>query len=97
VEKETGGSGVDRVDEAEGRDGQFDIKLDQDFKPLVMTHGALRTPAVDYLMTSLLTTQRDYARKIRIQSGLPETIPRAGGPARRAQGRRIAQARDRAV
>jgi hypothetical protein len=42
VEKETGGSSIDEVDEAKGRDGQFDIKLDQHFKPLGMTHGALR-------------------------------------------------------
>ena len=42
VEKETGGSSIDEVDEAKGRDGQFDITLDQDCKPLVMTHGALR-------------------------------------------------------
>lgn len=56
VEKETAASSIDQVDEAKGRDGRFDIRLDQDFKPLVMTHGALRSPADDYGMTSLLTT-----------------------------------------
>ena len=42
VEKETGGSSIDEVDEAKGRDGQFDITLDQDCKPLGMTHGDAR-------------------------------------------------------
>ena len=54
-EKETGGSSLDEVDEAKGRDGQFGIKLDQHFKPLGMTHGALG-PAGDYGLTLLLTT-----------------------------------------
>jgi hypothetical protein len=56
VEKETGGGCIDEVDEAKGRDGQFDIKLDQDFKPLGTIHGALRPrgqlrvgPAIDYV------------------------------------------------
>ena len=43
VEKETGGSGSDEVEtKRRAGDGQFDIKLDQDCKPLGMTHGALR-------------------------------------------------------
>jgi len=37
-----GAGSLDEVDDAKGRDGQFDIKLDQHFKPLGMTHGALR-------------------------------------------------------
>ena len=41
VEKETGRSSIDEVDEAKGRDGQFDITLDQDCKPLGMTRAAL--------------------------------------------------------
>jgi hypothetical protein len=50
------GSSIDEVDEAKGRDGQFNIKLDQGCKPLVMTHGALRAPMIGYVLTSLLTT-----------------------------------------
>jgi hypothetical protein len=44
VEKETGGSSIDEVDEAKGRVGQFDITLDQDCKPLGMTHRAVGPP-----------------------------------------------------
>ena len=50
------GSSIDEVDEAKGGDGQFNIKLDQGCKPLVMTHGALRAPTIGYVLTSLLTT-----------------------------------------
>jgi hypothetical protein len=37
MEKETEGTGVYEVDDAKCRDGQYDIKLDQDFKVLVIT------------------------------------------------------------
>jgi hypothetical protein len=37
MEKETEGSGVFEVDDAKCRDGQYDIKLDKDFKITVMT------------------------------------------------------------
>jgi hypothetical protein len=37
MEKETEGSGYFEVDDAKCRDGQFDIKLDKDFKVLAMT------------------------------------------------------------
>jgi hypothetical protein len=37
MEKETEGSSVFEIDDAKCRDGQFDIKLDKDFKLIVMT------------------------------------------------------------
>ena len=37
MEKETEGSGYFEVDDAKCKDGQFDIKLDKDFKVIVMT------------------------------------------------------------
>ena len=37
MEKETEGSGYFEVDDAKCRDGQYDIKLDQNFKVIVMT------------------------------------------------------------
>lgn len=37
MEKETEGSGYFEVDDAKCRDGQFDIKLDKDFKLIAMT------------------------------------------------------------
>ena len=37
MEKETEGTGVYEVDDAKCRDGQYDIKLDQDFKVIVIT------------------------------------------------------------
>jgi hypothetical protein len=37
MEKETEGSGYFEVDDAKCKDGQFDIKLDKDFKLIVMT------------------------------------------------------------
>jgi hypothetical protein len=37
MEKETEGSGYFEVDDAKCRDGQYDIKLDKDFKVTVMT------------------------------------------------------------
>ena len=37
MEKETEGSGYFEVDDAKCRDGQYDIKLDRDFKVIVMT------------------------------------------------------------
>ena len=37
MEKETEGSGLYEVDDAKCRDGQYDIKLDKDFKVIVMT------------------------------------------------------------
>jgi hypothetical protein len=37
TEKETEGSGYFEVDDAKCRDGQYDIKLDKDFKVIVMT------------------------------------------------------------
>jgi hypothetical protein len=37
MEKETEGSGYFEVDDAKCRDGQYDIKLDQDFKVISMT------------------------------------------------------------
>jgi hypothetical protein len=37
MEKETEGSGLYEVDDAKCRDGQYDVKLDKDFKVLVMT------------------------------------------------------------
>jgi len=37
MEKETEGSGYFEVDDARCRDGQFDIKLDKDFKLIAMT------------------------------------------------------------
>jgi hypothetical protein len=37
MEKETEGSGYFEVDDAKCRDGQYDIKLDKDFKVIVMT------------------------------------------------------------
>ena len=37
MEKETEGSGYFEVDDAKCRDGQYDIKLDKDFKMIVMT------------------------------------------------------------
>jgi hypothetical protein len=36
MEKETEGSGYFEVDDAKCRDGQFDIKLDKDFKMIAM-------------------------------------------------------------
>jgi hypothetical protein len=37
MEKETEGSGCFEVDDAKCRDGQYDIKLDREFKIIVMT------------------------------------------------------------
>lgn len=37
MEKETEGSGYFEVDDAKCRDGQYDIKLDKDFKVISMT------------------------------------------------------------
>ena len=37
MEKETEGSGYFEVDDAKCKDGQYDIKLDKDFKVTVMT------------------------------------------------------------
>jgi hypothetical protein len=37
MEKETEGSGYFEVDDAKCKDGQFDIKLDKDFKLIAMT------------------------------------------------------------
>jgi len=37
MEKETEGSGYFEIDDAKCRDGQYDIKLDKDFKVTVMT------------------------------------------------------------
>jgi hypothetical protein len=37
MEKETEGSGYFEVDDAKCRDGQYDIKLDRDFKVIVMS------------------------------------------------------------
>jgi hypothetical protein len=37
MEKETEGSGYFEVDDAKCRDGQYDIKLDKDFKVIVVT------------------------------------------------------------
>lgn len=37
MEKETEGSGYFEVDDAKCRDGQYDIKLDREFKIIVMT------------------------------------------------------------
>jgi hypothetical protein len=37
MEKETEGSGYFEVDDAKCRDGQYDIKLDKDFKVIVIT------------------------------------------------------------
>jgi hypothetical protein len=37
MEKETEGSGYFEVDDAKCRDGQYDIKLDKDFKVIVMS------------------------------------------------------------
>jgi hypothetical protein len=37
MEKETEGSGFFEVDDAKCRDGQYDIKLDKDFKVIVMS------------------------------------------------------------
>jgi hypothetical protein len=37
MERETEGSGVFEVDDAKCRDGQYDLKLDKDFKIIVMT------------------------------------------------------------
>ena len=37
MEKETEGSGFYEVDDAKCRDGQYDIKLDKDFKIVVMS------------------------------------------------------------
>ena len=37
MERETEGSGYFEVDDAKCRDGQYDIKLDKDFKVTVMT------------------------------------------------------------
>ena len=37
MEKETEASGTFEVDDAKCRDGQYDIKLDKDFKLVVMT------------------------------------------------------------
>jgi hypothetical protein len=37
MEKETEGSGYFEVDDARCRDGQYDIKLDKDFKVIVMS------------------------------------------------------------
>ena len=37
MEKETEGSGYFEVDDAKCKDGQYDIKLDKDFKVIVMT------------------------------------------------------------
>ena len=37
MEKETEGSGYFEVDDAKCRDGQYDIKLDKDFKMISMT------------------------------------------------------------
>ncbi|UQR67604.1 hypothetical protein LRP30_21150 [Bradyrhizobium sp. C-145] len=37
MEKETEGSGYFEVDDAKCKDGQFDIKLDKDFKIISMT------------------------------------------------------------
>jgi hypothetical protein len=37
MEKETEGSGYFEVDDAKCRDGQYDIKLDKDFKIISMT------------------------------------------------------------
>jgi hypothetical protein len=36
MEKETEGSGCFEVDEAKCKDGQYDIKLDKDFKMIAM-------------------------------------------------------------
>ena len=38
MEKETEGSGYLEVDDAKCKDGQYDIKLDKDFKIIAMTH-----------------------------------------------------------
>lgn len=38
MEKETEGSGCFEVDDAKCKDGQYDIKLDKDFKIIAMTH-----------------------------------------------------------
>jgi hypothetical protein len=37
MEKETEATGVYEVDDAKCKDGQYDIKLDKDFKVIVMT------------------------------------------------------------
>ena len=37
MEKETEGSGYFEVDDAKCKDGQYDIKLDKDFKVIVIT------------------------------------------------------------
>jgi hypothetical protein len=37
IEKGTEGSALYEVDEAKCRDGQYDIRLDKDFKVIVMT------------------------------------------------------------
>ena len=37
MEKETEDSGLYEVDDAKCRDGQHDVKLDKDFKVIVMT------------------------------------------------------------
>jgi hypothetical protein len=37
MEKETEGSGYFEVDDAKCKDGQYDIKLDKDFKMIAMT------------------------------------------------------------
>ena len=37
MEKGTEGSGLHEVDDAKCRDGQYDVKLDKDFKVIVMT------------------------------------------------------------
>jgi hypothetical protein len=37
MEKESEGSGYFEVDDAKCKDGQYDIKLDKDFKVIVMT------------------------------------------------------------
>jgi hypothetical protein len=37
MEKETEGTGVYEVDDAKCKDGQYDIKLDKDFKVISMT------------------------------------------------------------
>jgi hypothetical protein len=37
IEKETEGSGYFEVDDAKCKDGQYDVKLDKDFKMIAMT------------------------------------------------------------
>jgi hypothetical protein len=37
IEKETEPTGVYEIDDAKGKDGQYDIKLDKDFKVIVIT------------------------------------------------------------